>query len=345
MTPLNSRDLTTAVKIDMETGIVPMITGNPGIGKSAMIKDIASQLNLALLAEHLANKEPTDINGFPDTGGEFARFKTFENFPTEDMKIPEGKNGWLLFLDELNSASVETQAASYALVLDRKVGMKKLHEMCFVVAAGNLKTDNAIVNTMSSAMVSRMVNYQMMFDPTVFLEDVVGPQRWDFRVAAYLAWKPEVIHQFDPDKAEDPYSCPRTWDMVQRRIAVQGARYENREIHNRASFEGLVGQINAREFVSFVNTLGQIPATADVIADPISTPIPQNRGLQFATVMQLRRDVNVTNLNDIYPYVERMDPEFRVQFLAGIVGTETGIARSHPIIQDAQRNLRRRQQP
>lgn len=341
MSPLTSRDLVEAIKVDLETGIVPFIKGSPGIGKSAMIKNIAKEANLFPIIVHGSMLEPTDINGFPDVGGEYARFKTFEMFPTTGMEVPAGYVGWLLFLDEINSASVETQSAMYSVVLDRKVGQAHLHEMCFIVAAGNLKTDNAIVNTQSSAMTSRMVNYEMMFDPTTFLEDVVDAQGWDHRVAAYLHWKPENIHQFDPGKAEDPYACPRTWDFVQRRMATQGASYNNKHAHNRAAAEGLVGQAIAREFIAFINTFGQIPTTDSVIADPISIPVPTNRGLQFATIMQLRRDVEEPTLQDIYTYVERFDPEFRIIFLRGIV-QEKNIPRSHPVIMDAQRNLRRR---
>lgn len=355
MTPLNSRELRQAIMIDLETGIVPNIEGNPGIGKSALIKSIGEEANLVTCVEHMSMKEPTDVQGYPDVGGEFARFKSFENFPTEDMKKPAGSNGWLLFLDELNSASVETQAACYSLILDRKVGSKKLHPDCYVVAAGNLKTDNAIVNTKSSAMTSRMVNYVMQFDPTVFLEDVVMAFDWEYRVAAYLEWKPEYAHVFDPNKAESPYACPRTWDMQQRRMKTQedfvwtdgtgqsqkGFNFEAK--HNRASAEGLLGSEIGREFISFCRTFGQIPSTQDVINDPHGIPLPSSRGLLFALAVQLRRDADHTNLSDIYPCVQRMEPELRVTFLRGLLhDPKKQIPRSHPVIVDAQRNLRRR---
>jgi hypothetical protein len=358
MTPLNSRDLTEAVKIDIETGLVPKIGGSPGIGKSALIKDIGKQADLVVKVEHMSMMEPTDINGYPDVGGEYARFKTFENFPTEGMKVPAGTNGWLLFLDEINSASIETQAACYSLILDRKVGDRRLHPQCYVVAAGNLRTDNAIVNTQSSAMTSRMVNYEMRFDPTIFLEDVVARYDWEYRVAAYLEWKPEHCHVFDPNKAEDPYACPRTWDMQQQRMKTQAAiqwtdNQNNPQVgfnyeatHNRASAEGLVGTELGREFITFCRTFGQIPTTKAVINDPTGIAVPNSRGLQFALVVQLRKDVDHITLQDIYQFVERLDPEFRVTFLRGALADPTKqISRSHPVIVDAQRNLRRRPNP
>lgn len=361
MTPLNSRDLTEAIKIDLETGLVPFIKGSPGIGKSAMMRSIAKAANLKLVVVHISMLEPTDVNGFPDTSGENAIFKTFKMFPTENQKHeinPDtGKPyaGWLLFLDEFNSGSQETQAACYSVVLDHKVGQQMLHEDCYIVCAGNLKTDNAIVNTQSSAITSRVVNYLLEFDPEVFLTDVVVAQGWNMYVAGYLEYKPDACHKFDPAFAEDPYACPRTWDMLQQRIETQkhiqwtdrqgtartGFNYEAR--HNLASSEGLVGQELGREFMAFVRTFGQIPSTADVIRDPIGIAMPASRGLQFATIIQLRADADDRNLADIYPFVERMEPEFRVAFLRGVLHDPSkNIARSHPVVVDAQRNLRRR---
>lgn len=359
MYPLNARDLAEAIKIDLETGLVPFIKGSPGIGKTAMMAAIAEEAKLFLIVVHGAMLEPTDINGFPDVGGKHATFKTFEMFPTEDMTPPPGYVGWLLFLDELNSASTETQAAMYSLILNKKAGQAKLHPMCFMAAAGNLKSDNAIVNTQSSAMTSRLVNYQLAFDPIIFLDDVVAKQNWEYRVAAYLEWKKdEVIHVFDPSKAEDPYACPRTWDMLQQRILTQDGRqwtdskgrnqtgFNYEAAHNRASAEGLVGQVIGREFITFCRTFGQIPTTDSIIKDPLGVDVPDTRGLQFALVVQLRKDADLNNFVDIYDYVERLDPEFRVTFLRGILHDPTkGIPRSHPRILDAQKNLRKRQDP
>ena len=355
MTPISPRDLREAIKIDLETGIVPFIKGSPGIGKTAMFAEIAREAKLFLIVVHGSMLEPTDINGFPDVGGEYARFKTFEMFPSKDMTPPKGYIGWLLFLDEINSASIETQAALYSLILNKKAGQTQLHDMCFIAAAGNLKTDNAIVNTQSSAMTSRMVNYEMRFDATVFLEDVVAAQGWEYRVAAYLEWKPERAHVFDPSKAEDPYACPRTWDMQQQRMKTQAAfqwtdsrgdpqvGFNYEATHNRASAEGLLGTEIGREFITFCRTFGQIPTTKAIINDPTGIAIPNSRGLQFALVVQLRKDVDVTNLQDIYQFIERLDPEFRVTFLRGALADPSKqIPRSHPVIIDAQRNLRRR---
>lgn len=356
-TPLNARDLEIAIKIDLETGICPLIGGPPGIGKTALMNTIAEDAELLLLAEHLSSKEPTDLNGLPDVSGDFAVFKTFENFPTAAFgKVPATKKpinpktgreyrGWLLFLDELRSASIETQVAAYPFILEGKVGNKKLHEDVFMAAASNRAVDNAMVNRMSSALTSRVVHYEMLFDPHIFLEDVVGRYNWNWKVAAYLEFNPQAAHQFNPEHAEDPYACPRTWDFLQRRITIQenADGYDNRARHNRASAEGLVGTEIAREFLAFIDTFGLIPSMDDIIYSPDSTPIPESRGLQFATVVQCRKEVVAANLNEVYRYISRFDPEFKLTFVRGILSDPSkGIAISHPAIIDARKNLRKR---
>ena len=65
-------------------------------------------------------------NGLPKFEDNKATFVPFDIFPLSDWKLPEGKEGWLLFLDEFNSASKAVQAASYKLILDRCIGGTRL---------------------------------------------------------------------------------------------------------------------------------------------------------------------------------------------------------------------------
>lgn len=62
-----------------------------------------------------------------------------QSFPLQSMdEVPEGYDGWLLFLDEITNAPMAVQAASYRLILDREVGQYKLHDKVFIASAGNL---------------------------------------------------------------------------------------------------------------------------------------------------------------------------------------------------------------
>lgn len=92
--------------------LVAMLTGSPGTGKSSIIHSIAKTYKLKVIDLRLAQCDPTDLLGFPTISGERAGYKPMETFPIQGDEIPEGYTGWLLFLDEFNSASTAVQAAA-----------------------------------------------------------------------------------------------------------------------------------------------------------------------------------------------------------------------------------------
>ncbi len=139
--------------------LTPMLVGSPGIGKSDIVKSVAKKHNLKLIDMRLAQSDPTDLNGFPTLQQDGTRmdYAPPTTFPLQNLDtVPQGYDGWLLFLDEINAAPPAIQAAAYKLVLDRQIGMHNLHKRVAIVCAGNKATDKAIVNRLSTAMQSRM---------------------------------------------------------------------------------------------------------------------------------------------------------------------------------------------
>lgn len=93
--------------------LVPMLVGSPGTGKSMIVQDIAESYGLKLIDMRLSQCDPTDLMGFPNINKEGrAGYAPMETFPIEGDPLPEGYSGWLLFLDEFNSAPPSVQAAA-----------------------------------------------------------------------------------------------------------------------------------------------------------------------------------------------------------------------------------------
>ena len=93
-------------------GLPPFVKSSPGIGKSAIMRQLAKDYNLELIDIRLSMCDPTDLNGLPcfneKTGK--AEFRPFDMFPVKGTPLPPGKNGWLMFFDEFNSAPKSIQA-------------------------------------------------------------------------------------------------------------------------------------------------------------------------------------------------------------------------------------------
>ena len=100
------------ITLALKANLVPMVHGSPAIGKSSIVKWIAKKFNLKLIDLRLSQCDPTDLLGFPYIFGNRAGYRPMETFPIMGDEIPKGYNGWLLFLDELTSASTAVQAAA-----------------------------------------------------------------------------------------------------------------------------------------------------------------------------------------------------------------------------------------
>lgn len=96
----------------------------------------------------------------------------------------------------------------YKLILDRKVGNYDLHPAVAMAAAGNLETDNAIVEEMSTALKSRMAHLTLMLDNRKWL-DWATNAGVDYRITSYINFKPNSLYEFNPDSEDDTYACPR----------------------------------------------------------------------------------------------------------------------------------------
>lgn len=115
---LKSSQLLPLVSNVLKAGLVPMIAGSPGIGKSDLVRQLAEDFDLYVIDHRLSTSDPTDMSGLPATKGDKATFLPFDLFPTQDTELPINPktglkySGFLLFLDEINSAPQSVQAAA-----------------------------------------------------------------------------------------------------------------------------------------------------------------------------------------------------------------------------------------
>ena len=184
--------------------------GPPGVGKSQVVAQVATALGIRLIDIRAILLDPVDLRGLPtvEQGRAAWAIPAF---------LPEDGAG-ILFLDELNAAPPLVQAACYQLVLDRALGEYRLPDGWTVFAAGNREGDRAVTARMSSALANRFVHL-------VFETDIDDWSRWamgagDLRpeVVAFLRWRPELLHQFEP--TEKAFPSPRAWASISHILAA-----------------------------------------------------------------------------------------------------------------------------
>ena len=287
--------------------LVPMLAGSPGIGKSDIFRSIAEEFGLKLIDHRLSTSDPTDLSGFPAIVEGRATYTPFDLFPVDGTEVPKGFNGWLLFLDEFNSAPMSVQAAAYKLALDRMVGQHHLHENCFVVCAGNLESDGAIVNRLSTAMQSRLIHLELAVDYKEWLSWAYSNDI-DHRVTSFINSAPDKLHRFNPDHNDKTFPCPRTWEFMSRIIKpMQGLPFTKMPV-----MAGTVGQGMAREFLQFCELEKDIPTFAQISENPENTPIPNEPSTTYFLCGTIANKTDDKNISKVIKYVERMPIEFQI---------------------------------
>lgn len=84
----------------IKANIPAKLTSSPAIGKSDLVKSIAAELNLKLIDLRLSTCDVTDLVGLPNiTEQGRSVWSPNEAFPIQGDALPEGKDGWLLFLN------------------------------------------------------------------------------------------------------------------------------------------------------------------------------------------------------------------------------------------------------
>lgn len=310
----------------LEAGLVPFVTSSPGMGKSTIMHDIANEFGLKMLDHRLSTSAPEDLSGLPRFGNDgLAYFAPFADlFPIEGTPLPKDKEGWMLFLDEFNSAPKSVAAAAYKLILDRMVGQHKLHPNVVVTAAGNLSTDRAIVNPMSTAMQSRLVHLEMEVSFEEWLYDVALPQGYDRRIIAFLSQYNSKLMDFRPDHQEKTFCCPRTWDFLNRLIKDKPLSDDKAPL-----LAGTITSGTAVEFLQFTKVYEHMVPLRDILAHPDTCQVPQDNSLKWATISFMMEKVTDANFEDLCTYANRFTMDFRILFYRSVM-IRHGHLRQHP---------------
>lgn len=325
------------------SGLVPFVQSSPGLGKSSIMKMIANKLELKLIDHRLSTSAPEDLSGLPgfadvpvygkndedeDIIVEYrkeAKFHPFsELFPLRGTLLPEGYQGWMVFLDEFNSASKAVQAASYKLILDKMSGQHHLHDNVVLTAAGNLSTDRAIVNSLSTAMQSRVVHIEMKEDYEEWLYDVALPEKYDPRIVAYISQYPGKLMDFRPDHQEKTFCCPRTWEFTNR--LIKGKTLDD---GHAALLAGTITSGTAVDFVQFTKVFHNLVRIEDILQDPVNCRIPQDAGSKWAITASMMEWVTEENFGDFSIYANRFDLVFRILFFRTVLVRHPSL-RQHP---------------
>ncbi len=138
------------IKNSIENNLPMLITGNSGTGKSSLVAHVAEKLGYELVDIRAAGILPEDIGGLPRANGNSYDYLMPKWF-SDRLDKP-----FVLFLDEINQASIQVLHALYGVILDRMVAGVKNPQMR-VIAACNDFTENEYVTDLMLPLRKRFI--------------------------------------------------------------------------------------------------------------------------------------------------------------------------------------------
>lgn len=304
---MNTKQLAESLKHLLSRGLVPMVHGSPGIAKSAVIKQVADNNNLKLIDLRLSQCTPEDLLGLPtfNENKTKASYAPFTMFPLEDEPLPSDYDGWLLFLDEVNSASLSVQSAAFKLILDRMVGQFSLHKRVAIVCAGNKATDKGITNRISTPMQSRLIHLDLDVDVDAWLE-WANKEDIDSRIISFIKFKNNALYSFDPNHNDKTFPSPRTYEFLSK--IIKGITTFNEAMED--IIHGTIGKGVGIEFITFSRIYLTLPKFSEILNGKYR--VPSEPSILFVIAEMIVNKANKSNLDSLSNFINKMPKEYQV---------------------------------
>jgi len=289
--------LTLAVAADLPV----LLWGEPGIGKTAALTQLAASLDLPLTTVIASVHEPTDFSGLPIVGDDPAVQGVPMAPPQWAVELVKAGSG-LLFLDELSTATPAVQAALLRVVLERRVGALQLPPGVRIVAAANPRTSAADGWELSPPLANRFVHLHWVHDREVVVRGLGGtwpraelptllPERLPAAVAyarravcSFLEARPTLIHRLPVTESQrgGAWPSPRSWEAALTLLAFGTAAAASRDVLA-LLVRGTVGDGPGLELLAHLDRM-ELPDPESLLADPNSAELPQRGDLRQAAL-------------------------------------------------------------
>lgn len=314
----------------IDADIPAFLWGPPGVGKSAVTRQIADERGWKMIDFRASTRDPVALMGLPDLTEATTKWKVPDEFPQVARDGAEG----ILFLDELNAAAPSMMAAMFGLVLDRKVGDYVLPPGWRVIAAGNRQTDRAAAQRMPTALANRFAHIDVEAD-TGGGHDNVHVEHFnrigvDPILIAFLRFRPALIHNM-PKNDDRAFPTPRSWEQASKMLGLPSAiRLQG--------ISAIVGDGAAGELEGFIRTYQKLPSLDLVLSNPTSAPVPDDPAARFAISAGLARKVTPQSFDNGMVYMQRLPREFEIMFAVDAVRRDKALSHTNAFTQWAVRN-------
>lgn len=236
-----------------------LLIGAPGIGKTAIMEQVARECNIGLVAYTITHHTRQSAIGLPVvekkmygekqyTVTEYTMSEIISSIyeQMEERGVKEG----ILFIDEINCVS-ETLAPTMLQFLQKKTfGMHEVPEGWIIVAAGNPPEYNKSVKEFDIVTLDRLKWIDVEPDYTVWRE-YAYEQQIHGAILSYLDIKKDHFYEIRTTVDGKEFATPRGWEDLSKLMRV----YEemNLKVDEKVIYQYLQHKQIAKDFANYVD--------------------------------------------------------------------------------------------
>lgn len=236
-----------------------LLLGEPGVGKSAIVADVASALGWDFIESHPVAMEPVDLTGLPwmSNGDKEARFRVYGDL----ARVLRSVKPTIWCLDDVGHCRESVQASLMHLAHARRINEHTLPDCVRVVATSNRRGDRGASSRILGPFRSRFMSISVEPDTNQWLSWAES-HGVHASVVAYLWTFPDHLSSKADTMAatEDVSSSPRGWHIVSDVIQARLPQTETEAVINET-----LGPIGSA-FTRYLRALHHLPNYADVFA-------------------------------------------------------------------------------
>jgi hypothetical protein len=185
-----------------------------------------------------------------------------------------GRSEAIFALEEFNSAPPSVTAASYQLILDRRVGDYIVPEGVMLIGMGNRDQDKGITYKIPKPVANRFVHLEMEINHQDW-------QDWAIKndvhsdVIGYLAkWTSHLFEEKFAEKPEHSFATPRSWEFVSK--IIKKSKNETDRTVLRALVCGAIGNVIGTAFLIHKEFMDDMPDVQHIFSGKVTDFNPKN---------------------------------------------------------------------
>ena len=292
----------------IEGGNIPFLLGGTGIGKSAIVREIAEELangkkltssvnpkkdEYGFISFRLGLVESIDLGGLPYVDDEGLQRKAYLG------NLPMSGEG-LFFLDEFAQADKSVQASMGQLLdpqnenEERRIGDYIFPKGWKIILAGNRFSDRSGANKILRHCKDRTTEIQFTHDADDWLE-WAEKNDVNIYVQGLIRFMPQLLWVFDP-KSEEPQPSPRSWVRLSDTLKTNPRSHLQQRL-----FEGDVGAVASMELLSFISLRDDVPNISSICKGD-DVEVIRDEGLAYATTIALIDVISREPIDKAYDY-------------------------------------------